>query len=291
MFGVARLAAAGLVGLDGVDVFAGEADAAAEGVGDAAAGVGAELEEGGLVFAGDHVSGGVGGVVDLLEVVGGVHVEVGGVGGHLPAGFGRGGDVGVEDAAEVFVVFEEDALVEGADEVTGGDGRETGLLDPLFEIGGEGGWEFAHGEGIGLELFGEDGDGGGGLAVAGMEIEGAEDDAVLEIDPDEGAAFGMRGEAGGLAGGGEVAAFAEGDGLAGIAERVVHGVGDGHVGAVVEGPAGESRFDELLELLVVEEVFGWGSVELLEEGELVGRDGVLEDGFVVRGEGRLLGEG
>ena len=213
----------GVAGDDDAGALAGHADAAGERI-EADAGSVADGDPGNLIVAFDHPGGGVGGVVDLLEVVGGVHVDFGGVGVHLLALVGGGGAAVRAWSAVVLRVFEENAQVGAGEKVAGGEGPDAGLGGPLDEAVHEGGRELADGEGavFDFDLAGEDGEGGRGLAVGGAEEETAEDEAVLHVDPDKGAAAEVRAA---LAGDEDVAVIANLDGDAGTGQDFVEGVG------------------------------------------------------------------
>ena len=277
----------GSAGDDDTGALTGHADTAGERVG-ADAGAIADGDPGDLVVALDHPGSDVGGVVDLLEIVSGVHINFRGVGVHLCALVGRGRySVGIgAGSAVVLGVLEEDALVGAGEEVAGGDGRDAGLRGPLDEVVQKSGGELSDGDGavFDFDLAGEGRKGGRRLAVGGAEEEAAEDDAVLHIDPDEAAAAEVGAA---LAGEENVAAIADLDGDLGVREHVVEGVGEGHVASVMEHAVGDGGAEEVFELAVAVEVAGGGTGELVEEGERGGGDGIFEEGFIV---GRRRGE-
>lgn len=114
----------GVAGDDDEGALAGHADAAGKGIG-ADTGAVADGDPGDLVVALDHPGGGVGGVVDLLEIVGGIHVDVGGVGVHLVADIGRRRAAVRSGGAVVLRVLEKNAEVGAGEEIAGGEGRDA----------------------------------------------------------------------------------------------------------------------------------------------------------------------
>jgi hypothetical protein len=216
-----------------VDALVGDVDAAGEGVEDDAAGAVAYAQPGDLRGA-QHPGGGVGGVVNLVEVVGSGDVEIGGLGVELLADTVTRGDGAVSGDAKVFVVLEEDLLIVTGDEIAGDDGSDAGAGRPLDEVVDEGRGKLAEAEGVFLDLLREEIEGRGWFAVGRSEVEAAQGDAGLEVYPEKAATLEVRSL---LAGDEEIAIVAELDRDAGAVESHREGVGQTHVPAVVEDAA------------------------------------------------------
>lgn len=222
-------------------------------------------------------------MVDLVEVVGGGDVEIGGFGVELLADAVARGDGAIGGDAEVFIVLEENLLVVAGDGVAGDDGANTGAGGPLNEVSDEGRGKFAQAERVFLDLLREQIEGRGGFAVGGSEEEAAEGNAGLQVDPEKGAALEVRAL---LAGDEEIAVVAELDRDARAIEGDREGVGEAHVAAVVEDAAWNEELHELLELLVAEKIVGGGSGELVKVREIGGRQGRLEEAGIIDRAGR-----
>ena len=238
---------------DDVGAFSGEANVAAESSGPEAASVVANLIPGDLFGADDHPGSGVGSVVGLLEIVRGVQIGIGGVGVHLLANVGRMSGRAVGDRAIVLVMFEQNLFFIGGDEIASGDGRNSGILGPLAQVGGKSGRKLAHQQSFFCNLVGENGDGGSGLAVGGMEIEAAEDDAVLKVNPNQTFTGEIRSV---VPGEQKVAGIAELNGNGGTGEDLFKSVGKRDVPAVVKNAIGDGGVQQFAELFIAQQVFG-----------------------------------
>lgn len=89
-------------------------------------------------------------------------------------------------------MLEEDLLIVAGDEVAGDDRSYVGTGRPLNEVVDEGRGELAEAKGVFLDLLREEIEGRGWFAVGGNEVEAAETDAGLEIDPEKAAALEIR---------------------------------------------------------------------------------------------------
>ncbi len=155
---------------DDVYALAGDVDAAVEGIENTAAGSVTDPQPRDLRGT-KHPCGGVGGVVNLFEVVGGGDVEIGGLGVQLLADTVVWGDGAIGGDAEVFVVFEEDLLVISSDEVAGYDRADASACRPLDEVVDECWRELAEAQGVFLDLLREEIERRGRFTVRRSKVE------------------------------------------------------------------------------------------------------------------------
>ena len=101
---------------DDVRAFARYTDAAPEPVRNNPASVVPDLDPRDLVRTIDHPSRGIGSMIGLLQIIGGVQINVGSVRIHLFAISGRSRPV--HGRASIFVVLQQDLSVDATDEVT-----------------------------------------------------------------------------------------------------------------------------------------------------------------------------
>ncbi len=180
-------------------------------------------------------------------------------------------------------MLEEDFLVVAGDEVAGDDRADAGAGRPLDEVVDEGRGKLAEAESVFLNLLREEVEGRGWFAVGGCEVEAAEANTGLEVDPEETAALKVRSL---LAGHEEVAVLADLDRDAGAVEHHREGVGEAHIAAVVEDAAGDEEFHQLLELLVAKKIFRGRPGELLKVREIARWKRCLEKTRLVVRAGR-----